>query len=823
MFRFMNSRDRRYKLVAVPVCQAMQPGIISPSAYSDAQKRATDYTQALKQHTDQALSLPKLQRALTHWKRQSIGRYTTWTGWATRPIQTAVPDQRHFRAYTRWLNKSHRLDRFLDNSITYIMLRDLGKNVTQPEVKNQIAERRQLIKDWILALAKQSDAQKTDHMATLFKLAKAHHLADTFIWMQEKITAMQNQIPPGIHYDRAMGKMIKLVTGVLFHQLDNLNPAISEQEKADKLSTALRMGYYYGFTYPFVDDLLDADGLLSETEKQSFSTLMRSTLETGQVPPKPVFSPANQPLMDFVYRELKEGFAYIQQVNDIRTHQHVYDDNFIFFEAQERDRRRTLSNPCYQLEDILNSAILKSAYSRVVPRSILGLPENQSFNEMMRLTGLFNQMNDDLTDIVSDTRADVVTPYTYYLTHKANQPEMTNPYKLYFGLIDYLANTVFGGDEKVTAILLERAIVIHKQLLSKVGEETYARIMKDLSFGAPEFEAYVQKCVRKSPNITYLDKLINKNIYDNVEQKQQKGAEFVTEVKTFAKELAGKLNVPATPLIPDTMQHHIDAANYSLAAGGKRLRPLLAKLLGVNGYGLKKDTLDLLFNAIEYMHTASLIMDDLPAEDNAATRRGKPTAHIAYPEHSAQMGALKLIANSFHNQSLLTDYDAESRLKLLEYSTRVLSEMTDGQEMDLATVDRKKDASATGRRMTKAELETLVHLKTGLAIEASLVMPALLAKASEPELARIKAFARHLGLAFQIKDDILDVEGDPDKIGKATNMDAENDTFVTILGLEQAKVEMYDHYFAALEALNQLPRDTAMLQQVLHYVVSRDH
>ncbi|MOA16954.1 Farnesyl diphosphate synthase [compost metagenome] len=138
-----------------------------------------------------------------------------------------------------------------------------------------------------------------------------------------------------------------------------------------------------------------------------------------------------------------------------------------------------------------------------------------------------------------------------------------------------------------------------------------------------------------------------------------------------------------------------------------------------------------------------------------------------------------------------------------------------GQAMDL---------DSKGKRLTLEQLNTICFYKTGIAFEASLVMPAILAQVTEQEVELLKKFAYHAGIAFQIKDDLLDREGDMQTLGKPTRQDVENNTstFVTILGIQGAEKEMWEHYCLAMETLNEMPRRIAFLKHLLNYMVSRD-
>ena len=219
----------------------------------------------------------------------------------------------------------------------------------------------------------------------------------------------------------------------------------------------------------------------------------------------------------------------------------------------------------------------------------------------------------------------------------------------------------------------------------------------------------------------------------------------------------------------------IDAANYSLEGDGKRLRPIITWFMGVNEYGIKEEAIYPLLRSLEYMHTASLIFDDLPSQDNAPIRRGRPTLHQVQNIAVAELTGLFLTQKAIEEQTSLEGFDSKTVLSLIQYSTHITEDMCMGQAMDL---------DSKGKTLTLEQLNTMSFYKTGLAFEASLIMPAILAHASEAEMNALKKYARHSGIAFQIKDDLLDVEGDQVLLGKSIGTDSKNNnsTFVSILG-----------------------------------------
>ena len=321
--------------------------------------------------------------------------------------------------------------------------------------------------------------------------------------------------------------------------------------------------------------------------------------------------------------------------------------------------------------------------------------------------------------------------------------------------------------------------------------------------------------VRTADQVDFFDKLLRDQMVTVLRNERKEKDYFIDTIKTVRNEINNCLQI-AKPLdIPPMKESLIDAANYTLEGDGKRLRPILTWVMAVNEYGLQASAIVPLLRSLEYMHTASLIFDDLPSQDNASTRRGRPTLHRVHDSATAEITGLFLIQKAIEEQSSLEGFDPQTVLKLIQYSSQRAGDMCSGQAMDL---------HSKGKALSLEELNTVCYYKTGIAFEASLVMPAILAQVKETEIATLKKFAYHAGIAFQIQDDLLDVQGDMEQLGKPGGQDAENNTstFVSILGQEGASREMWEHYCLAMEALQEMPRNSAFLKHLLNYMVNRD-
>lgn len=261
-----------------------------------------------------------------------------------------------------------------------------------------------------------------------------------------------------------------------------------------------------------------------------------------------------------------------------------------------------------------------------------------------------------------------------------------------------------------------------------------------------------------------------------------------------------------------------EAIRYSLLAGGKRIRPIL--LIAASeacGAGNEIEELTLPVGAaLEMIHTYSLIHDDLPAMDNDDLRRGRPTNHKVYGEAMAILAGDSLLTEAFHLISSLKTKKSQMVLDVIREiaSAAGVSGMAGGQALDLG---------AEGRRISPEELERLHRMKTGRLIRAAVVSGAILAEADEKELAAIQDYGSAIGLAFQIADDILDVEGESKVLGKTAHSDAAHakSTYPSILGLESAKHLAHQWKSKALSALKNFDDRADPLRAIADYIISR--
>lgn len=262
-----------------------------------------------------------------------------------------------------------------------------------------------------------------------------------------------------------------------------------------------------------------------------------------------------------------------------------------------------------------------------------------------------------------------------------------------------------------------------------------------------------------------------------------------------------------------------DSMLYSLEAGGKRIRPLLL-FATLEACGENPENGLLLATAIEMLHTYSLIHDDLPSMDNDDFRRGKPTNHKVFGEAIAVLAGDALLTYSFQLIADIPDEIASPKTKIQLISllgrTAGAEGMVGGQVLDM---------NGERKRLSLEELQEIHIHKTGKLLQYSVLAGAILAKTNEENLKALEQFSYHLGLAFQIRDDILDVEGIEEKIGKPVGSDEikGKNTYPSLLSLEGAKNALTTHIRLAKESLATTTLKPNLLLEITDIVGSRDH
>lgn len=261
----------------------------------------------------------------------------------------------------------------------------------------------------------------------------------------------------------------------------------------------------------------------------------------------------------------------------------------------------------------------------------------------------------------------------------------------------------------------------------------------------------------------------------------------------------------------------LEAMNYSVSAGGKRLRPMLM-LETYRMFGGTSKVIEPFMAAIEMIHTYSLIHDDLPAMDNDEYRRGRKTTHVVYGEAMAILAGDALLNYAFETAAsafVLDEGNPAIRKAFMILASKAgVYGMIGGQVVDVESEGKEIDADTL----------KFIHIhKTSALLESAMLIGAVLAGASEQQQRTVELAARELGLAFQIRDDILDVTGNTDELGKPVGSDEKNhkNTYVALEGLEKAKEDVKRYSESAIDRLKSLPARNEFLYELIEELIDR--
>ncbi|MFO7760308.1 MAG: polyprenyl synthetase family protein [Thermodesulfobacteriota bacterium] len=294
-------------------------------------------------------------------------------------------------------------------------------------------------------------------------------------------------------------------------------------------------------------------------------------------------------------------------------------------------------------------------------------------------------------------------------------------------------------------------------------------------------------------------------------------------IKSYLEERRLQIESTLKQVLPrpeGLLADHINAVRYSVFAGGKRVRPILA-MATAEALERNPEPYLPLITSLELIHTYALIHDDLPAMDDDDLRRGKPTNHKVFGEAAAILAGDSLVSYAFEllsDPEIAVDLPDSSRMKILHTVSRAIGPrgMVGGQALDIAYEDRK------------IPLETLRFLhscKTGALIRSSVQTGAIIGKAGPQQFQALTNYADHIGLTFQIVDDLLDVEGNTEKLGKSTGGDLarKKSTYPEHLGIEETHKKARDTVEKALEALESFGRQGDPLREIARFIYYRDN
>ncbi|NRQ30923.1 hypothetical protein HII36_03605 [Nonomuraea sp. NN258] len=617
------------------------------------------------------------------------------------------------------------------------------------------------------------------------------------LWLRERLRRLHRVLPADVLRAGAMGKVSRTIGGVLAIAVyDTFD--VSADEAADHLRRVVRGGYALGAAYAIIDDCLHdlPEHRLPRAEREDYHRLVLRALPSGE-PLCPSQLPDN-PLAE-------ELCAMREQVlTDFppATHGHLYRAGTCMYLAQHRDASR--AHP--DLADVF----IKAGLSRVIA-NIMGrrsLPDG--FYARCLNTIMLSQLRDDLKDREEDAAAGRCTLFTLPPEEVAGDP-------LYdvFAYEAYVVDGVFDGDERVADDLAYHGAGSIAAYLAQ--DPAQAAELERAYPPTPEIRRFLRVAAGLHPRVAAHQLPVDKRLRAEVNAVTQARPATDVDCRTFAFD--------QLPFIAAAIDGHVrkgstgdlhEVIAYSLGAHGKRVRPTLTLALAA-ALGLDRDRLTPIVAAGELFHTASLMFDDLPAQDDASVRRGRPTAHTVFPESSVQLAAISMISTGFGLVAELSAHFPPDRVaQVVAYVGTSLGpeRLCRGQDLDLRL-------ARSGRALSATEFVELYTLKTSAAFEAALVPLMMLTARPQREIELVGGYARHAGVVFQIRDDILDQTATVAALGKDVGQDTGRGSLVTVHGRAEAERLMAHHLERAYAALDGLPFDVALLRGMARYFATR--
>ncbi|NVJ60717.1 MAG: polyprenyl synthetase family protein [Gammaproteobacteria bacterium] len=720
--------------------------------------------------------------------------------------------------YSSWsfLNKlyvSHQLKRYLHDSFSYMLMRDIGLNPDTDETQNIC---RQFTVPIYRSIQKRINNSSNRKTATDIDDIIPHDLRNDpeieneIFRLKNKISRLQQLLPVQLDKTNGLRKLVKIIAGLILHeQIQQIKQPLSFSEYKLKICSALRLGYSYGITYPLIDDILDNRNFLNADERLLFNRSIQTTLLNQSVVSFPKFSSTNKSFMSFVYQELSDAFITIKKELGKVKSQLFFKSAYVFFRAQAAEHGKQINSISDKIDTVslLTPMIVKSAGSRIVANQLTS--QSNTEKDYFFYFGIYNQFNDDIKDIDVDHHDDNVTPYSLPSFEKNTSVKAA---RLHWAIVYYLFTKVYNNNVRVKAMLIQRTLNAFQSVkCGMTSAEFEKRFHSHLSTGHQQFDKSLYSAISSDNYIAWFDKFISAQLATKLEAQQEESNDFQSQYQSYKSFINDHLKLEFASNQNDTSL--IEFQNYAVLNGGKRIRSVLAHHLMTHHWKNDRNATIPVNRLLEYMHVASIIIDDLPSQDNADYRRGSPALHkYAKSVAAAELTAISLIMKAVEEQALISQFPAERVLKSLQYATQTTQMITQGQLLDLGST----------RNSSEKALSQLTWLKTGKGIEACFVIPAILNNASDEEVRLLEQLAYHIGMTFQIKDDLLDHSSNQAQLGKPVRQDINKASFVTVLGNEATWQKLNQHYGDAKAIIEQFDPTDLFLKKLLDYIAFRN-
>lgn len=631
---------------------------------------------------------------------------------------------------------------------------------------------------------------------------------DQLAWLRFNFQKTLSAVPEAFMKQGGAYQIVRTTFGVAINSLWGIPEDATAEAIVDRYFNAAQRGLLLGITYTLVDGLLDikkeSGPLFSETNRNEVIDHIRNLLSG-----KSIVS-SNVPFQKITLVKIAEHlFTHIEALPQ-EERRSVQSTLLVLLEGEIRDDSLKQATDL-KLRDILISKAIKGG-STYLSAYLLG---GQSYPESLKAfieMGLLGQFNDDFSDYIEDLEEGASTVFTL------GSSMDINPIEVYLSMISYFVDRFQDNPDKMTAIgqAVYRSVGNGSAL-----DKIYSNYQHNKAWNKIYYEFFCQMSKKSKSSGTTCS---HYTVFENIQGEYERWHPKNRDLQVFHMDVIDTINNEV--LLSNPKENpHIDTANYSLKAGGKRLRPMLV-LIMASIYNIKPARLMPLVATIERLHTASLIFDDLPAQDDANTRRGNPTAHKKYPEWQAQLAGIELILSSVEatcNGLSSQGFEPDVINRVTVYITEKSRLLNKGQVLDLKL--SRNPAPILDDDGYLRQLDCIAALKTGSAIDLSIVPVALLAGADEQTIQSLQDFSERLGIMYQIVDDILDHSSTTDQLGKDAQGDAKNGlkTSVDILGLECSKARLNTMVSQLQRDHSLLLKQSKTLRDVVGFIVSRHY
>jgi geranylgeranyl pyrophosphate synthase len=629
-------------------------------------------------------------------------------------------------------------------------------------------------------------------IASIQRQVPALQHVDEMKWLAGRLKRLHRILPEAVIQAGGMGKVCRTIAGVL--AIGAFDTYDSGREVArEHLARILPGAYAYGATYAIVDDTLhDLPGYLSPDDRERYHQMILRGLSNGEALDPSAFP--DHPIAE----ELHDLYNLVLDCYPFAEYRHLYHAAEAMYLAQHRDASADASGLSKMYPDIF----VKAGLSRVVANILGRRSLTDAFYARCINTIFLSQFKDDLADREEDARANRLTPFTF----PAGKAEVNPLYDL-FAYDAYVVHEVFGNDPAAAAAFTHFGTV--KLAFHLSSKRDSAASLREKYETTSEIDRFLHlasglptRAVRKLNPADMRLQQVTGVVLHTRDQSTVDSRTFVTDRRDYLDEVIRRCYTQAGAAELNQI------VRYSMDGSAKRLRPALTLMLA-QSLGTPQKAVEPLLAAIELFHTSSLVFDDLPAQDNATLRRGKPAAHRVFDESSVQLAAISMLSSGFGLLAEL-DFPPERITGVIGYIGSVLGpeRLCRGQYLDL-------QLGRNGLRVTAPAILEMYNLKTSTMIEAALVPLMMLLDRPQAEIAHVKRYAHHAGIVFQIRDDILDATASSERTGKDTGHDAGKVNLVRVYGLDRATGLMWSNVDAALDSCAQLPFSTSLLEGVV--------